>query len=323
MAKNKIRDWSTNPDDNTDVGGVGIQGSNLPSNLDNAQRTTMAQIADVNDGNETVDDTWGYSDPADPTKKFRFDAGTIPTGTARVIDAEKLFDLDAAFDDITETAARRGAPTVTGYTASGTHTFAANTNYYMLVAVGSGGGSGNVDGQGSGTGGSTAGANSGFFGRSPVYAKGALTDGDIVIGAGGTAGATSSGAGGDGGDVTWTDDTLGTLTWKGGKGSNGLVATGQHAYEMPLANGASSAVLVGFYGIGHPGATNGVSDSGGLGGSTPWGTGGISTRAVNAAVDGVAGSGYGAGASGSASSSVGTNATGAAGTSGRLEVWEW
>lgn len=322
MAKNRLNDFSTDADSNTDVSGVGIQGSNLPSNLDNAIRALMAQIAAWRDGT-TLKDTANFNDPDDSSKSFRFDAGNIATGTARVIDAEKLFDFDQASTDILETAARRGAPRVTGHTASGTHTFADNTNYYMLVAVGSGGGSGNVDGQGSGEGGSTAGANSGFFGRSPVYARGSLVDGAVVIGAGGVAGSGASGSGGDGGDVTWTDATLGTLTWKGGKGSVGVVATPQHAYEMPLANDASSGVLVGYYGLGLPGSTNSVADSGGLGGSTIWGVGGISTRAIGAVANGVAGTGYGSGASGSASSGTASNAGGAAGTAGRLEVWEW
>lgn len=44
MAKNSIADWSTTAADNTDIGGVGITGNNLPSNLDDAIRTLMAQI---------------------------------------------------------------------------------------------------------------------------------------------------------------------------------------------------------------------------------------------------------------------------------------
>lgn len=44
MAKNSVADWSTTAADNTDVGGVGITGSSLPSNLDNAMRELMAQI---------------------------------------------------------------------------------------------------------------------------------------------------------------------------------------------------------------------------------------------------------------------------------------
>lgn len=322
MAKNRLNDFSTTADDNTDVSGVGIQGSNLPSNLDNAIRALMAQIAAWRDGT-TLKDTANFNDPDDSSKTFRFDAGNIATGTARVIDAENLFDFSQAATDILETAARRGAPTVTGYTASGTHTFAANTNYYMLVAVGSGGGSGNVDGQGTGTGGCTAGANSGFYGRSAVYERGTLVDGDIVIGAAGIAGSGASGDGGDGGDVTWTDDDLGTLTWKGGKGSAGLVATAAHRFGVPLANDASTGTLIGSYGLGGPGSTNVASDLGGLGGNSLWGTGGVPVSAFNEIRNGVAGTGYGAGASGAASSGTASNAGGAAGTAGRLEVWEW
>jgi hypothetical protein len=321
MAKNKIRDWSTNPDDNTDVGGVGIQGSNLPSNLDNAQRTMMSQVADVNDGNETVDDTWGFNDPDDASKKFRFDGGDV-TGSI-VISAKKLYDFSQASVNILETAARRGAPTITPYTASGTHTFAEGTAFYQIVAVGAGGGSGAVDGTGAGTGGSTAGGNSGFFGVSTIFAKGALTTGTVVIGAGGTAGTSPAPvtAGGDGGDTTWADATIGTLTFKGGKGSPEITATSGHIFGLPLANGASS--VSGSYSPGGPGMTNSNSDAGGIGGSTDWGSGGIPTLAFGGVANGVSGSGYGAGASGAASVGVGTNAAGAAGTGGRLEVWEW
>ena len=44
MAKNSVFDWSATAADNTDVGGVGITGNNLPSNLDDGIRTVMAQI---------------------------------------------------------------------------------------------------------------------------------------------------------------------------------------------------------------------------------------------------------------------------------------
>jgi len=322
MAKSRLNDFSTDADQNTDVSGVGIQGSNLPSNLDNAIRALMAQIAAWRDGT-TLKDTANFNDPDDASKSFRFDAGNIGTGTARVIDAKALYDFSQASVNILETAARRGAPTVTAYTTSGTHTFAEGTAFYQIIAVGAGGGSGAVDGTGAGTGGSTAGGNSGFFGASTIFAKGALTTGTVVIGAGGTAGTSPAPvtAGGDGGDTTWTDATVGTLTFKGGKGSPEITATSGHIFGLPLANGASS--VSGSYSPGGPGMTNSNSDAGGIGGSTDWGSGGIPTLAFGGVANGVAGSGYGAGASGAASVGVGTNAAGAAGTGGRLEVWEW
>lgn len=45
MAKNAVTDWSTTAANNTDAGGIGIQGSNVPSNFDDAIREVMAQIA--------------------------------------------------------------------------------------------------------------------------------------------------------------------------------------------------------------------------------------------------------------------------------------
>lgn len=47
MAKDSIADWSTTATDNTDIGGIGIQGTNSVSNMDNAVREMMAQVADL------------------------------------------------------------------------------------------------------------------------------------------------------------------------------------------------------------------------------------------------------------------------------------
>ncbi|WP_201269486.1 hypothetical protein [Sinorhizobium meliloti] len=85
MAKNSIRDWDVVAVNNTDIAGIGITGANLPSNFDNAMRTIMGQVADVNTGVQPVSDTWTYCDPADTTKRFRFDAGSISTATTRVV----------------------------------------------------------------------------------------------------------------------------------------------------------------------------------------------------------------------------------------------
>lgn len=85
MAKNTIRDWSVTANSNTDVGGIGIQGSNLVSNFDGGMRTIMKQVADANTGAEPVSDTWSFGDPADPTKKVRFDAGNVAAGQTRML----------------------------------------------------------------------------------------------------------------------------------------------------------------------------------------------------------------------------------------------
>lgn len=315
MAKNRINDFSQTAASNTDVGGVGIQGSDSPRNLDDAFRMLMAIIADWREGT-SLNATASFNDPTDVTKTFAFSGANIPTGTDREIDIEEVHDLFEA-----STAPRL----ITAYTASGTHTFDTKTKKYMLFAVGGGGGSGAVDGQNTGTGASTAGGNSGFYGRSVLLSKGVLTTGAVVIGAAGAAAPSPAPvtAGGDGGDTTWTDATVGTLTWKGGRGSAENTGASGHPFGLPIANLSSSAGLIGGYALGGAGMTNSNSDAGGFGGGSPWGSGGVSTLAFGAAVNGTAGSGYGVGASGAASVGVTTNASGGAGTAGRLEVWEW
>ncbi len=44
MAKNSLLDYSTTPDNNTDIGGIGIQGTSAVNNFDNAFRTLMSQM---------------------------------------------------------------------------------------------------------------------------------------------------------------------------------------------------------------------------------------------------------------------------------------
>lgn len=85
MPKDKITDYSATAASNTDVGGVGIQGTNAISNIDNAVREMMTHLAETNAGTYPVADTWSFADPADLTKKFRFDGGSITTGNTRVV----------------------------------------------------------------------------------------------------------------------------------------------------------------------------------------------------------------------------------------------
>lgn len=44
MAKNNVGQWNTTPANNTDVGGISIEGTAPVSNFDGALRTVMAQI---------------------------------------------------------------------------------------------------------------------------------------------------------------------------------------------------------------------------------------------------------------------------------------
>lgn len=50
MPKNSFLDWSTTASSNTDIGGIGTQGTNLVSNFDDAFRTLMAQLRSGVDG---------------------------------------------------------------------------------------------------------------------------------------------------------------------------------------------------------------------------------------------------------------------------------
>lgn len=94
MAKPKVTDWSATAADNEDIGGIDIRGTAKPSNIDNAEREMMAQIAKVNAGTDPVADTWSFADPADLTKIVRLDAGNITTGNTRVITApDRNMDL--------------------------------------------------------------------------------------------------------------------------------------------------------------------------------------------------------------------------------------
>ena len=84
MAKHKITDYSTTAASNTDIGGIGIQGTDFPRNMDDAVRELASHLAETNAGTYPVDDTWSFADPADRTKIFRNDAGRIATGTTIV-----------------------------------------------------------------------------------------------------------------------------------------------------------------------------------------------------------------------------------------------
>lgn len=87
MAKDKIADYDASAAANTDIGGIGIQGTNAVSNFDGAFREIMSQLKEADNGTSPLTDTWSFCDPSDRTKIFRIDAGSITTGTTRVYTA--------------------------------------------------------------------------------------------------------------------------------------------------------------------------------------------------------------------------------------------
>lgn len=52
MSKNKISEYSSNPANNTDIGGINIGEGMLPSDVNNAIRELMAQLKDQQDGTD-------------------------------------------------------------------------------------------------------------------------------------------------------------------------------------------------------------------------------------------------------------------------------
>lgn len=85
MAKDSITDFSTTPASNEDIAGIAILGTSPRSNFDNAFRELMAQLAEAWGGVAPVFDTFTYGDPADLTKRFRFDGGGVTAGQTRII----------------------------------------------------------------------------------------------------------------------------------------------------------------------------------------------------------------------------------------------
>lgn len=118
MAKNKLTDWSSTAASNTDIGSIGIEGSNQRSNFDDAFREGMAQIAKVNAGTDPVADTWSWGNSSDLTRKFRFSAAGISAGASRVFTMPN-YDGTLATLAGTETLSNK---TFDGLTISGTAT---------------------------------------------------------------------------------------------------------------------------------------------------------------------------------------------------------
>jgi len=85
MAKNTLNDYSSTASSNSDVGGIGIAGTNAASNMDDGLRELMSHIANWIAGTAPVKDTATFADPSDLTKEFRFDGGGITAGQTRVI----------------------------------------------------------------------------------------------------------------------------------------------------------------------------------------------------------------------------------------------
>lgn len=164
MAKTAINQYSTTASSNTDIDSVDLgEGTMVPSDVNNAIREVMAHLADMNAGNEVIDDTFTLADPTDNAKEFRFDGVGITTGNTRVLtvpdsnitiagtELAQEFTATQNFNATTLTDAATiawdtSANQVTSVTLAGNRTFGAPTNQkdggvYVLIVVQDGTGS--------------------------------------------------------------------------------------------------------------------------------------------------------------------------------------
>lgn len=164
MAKTAINQYSSTASANTDIDSVDLgEGTMVPSDVNNALREVMAHLADMNAGNEVIDDTFTLADPDDNAKKFRMDGVGITTGNTRVLtvpdsditvagtDLAQEFSATQNFDATTLTDAATiawdtAANQVTSVTLADNRTFGAPTNQkdggvYVLIVIQDGTGS--------------------------------------------------------------------------------------------------------------------------------------------------------------------------------------
>lgn len=209
--------------------------------------------------------------------------------------------------------------------ATGTYTPTPGTNRAMVRLVGGGGGGGGVANSAAAQTAVGGGGASGDYVEAwidPGNGNYPLVGGAATIGAAGTAGVNTGGAGGTGGNTSLVVGGV-TLTAKGGTGGS---FTGSSASAQICAGGASQGgssagdILVPAE-PGVPGFTqSGTLGESGQGGNSFMGSGGASKIAQGA---GNAGAGFGAGGSGALSINAGGAVAGGAGSAGLIVVYEY
>jgi hypothetical protein len=158
MGNTKISEYSTTASSNVDINSIDLgEGTMAPSDVNNAIRELLKQLADMNAGSSAIQDTFTLSDPTDDTKQVRFDAVNITTGNTRVLtvpDADATiaglsvaqeFTATQNFNATTLTDAASiswdaSANQVTSVTLTDDRTFAAPTNMvdgavYVLTVI--------------------------------------------------------------------------------------------------------------------------------------------------------------------------------------------
>lgn len=328
MPKDRITAFDATAANNTDIGGVGIEGSDNATNTDDAHREMMSILKDHNDGTYPVADTWAFADPATLTKQVRLDAGSVSANQTRVLSAPDKDITLAGLVDLTP-------KTVTTVTSSNANfALQSGTEAIRLTIQAAGGGSGGCNSSGVTVATSTAGGGGGecivkSFDVSALDPK----EISITIGAAGAAGLGSGPtAGGAGGNTSVTVDAT-TVTASGGSGSTAGAAALNLFGRAGAAGGSGGSgdiLKPGTAGAPSVSSGDGVASThfaqGGNGGNSYLGSGGVGAFEYGATAsrsNGAVGSGYGWGGAGSASIHSSGAANGIAGGAGCVIVEEF
>ena len=113
MTKSAVSDWDTDPDQNTDVGGINLaEGQMTVASVNNAIRTIMSQIASAGFLTSTspvfASNVFFLQDNIDDTKQLQFGLSGITTATTRTWTVPD-YNLTPAALDVAQQALTGGA----------------------------------------------------------------------------------------------------------------------------------------------------------------------------------------------------------------------